>query len=124
MQQMGKQNTDLLLLPSGDWWAIDPYHSYMAVFRGIENGSSVFRQVSGGLSLATDYRGKKYGSMDFYAEGEKIWWADLPIRHHQTIYSVIGDLFSYLCIGISVAGLVIILNSINKASRQSCRDAF
>jgi len=116
MQQMGKQHTDLLLLPSGDWWAIDPYHSHMAVFRGIENGSSVFRQVSGGLSMATDYTGRRFGSMDFYTEGEKIWWADLPIGHHQTIYSLIGDLFSYLCIGISLAGLVIILSGINKKS--------
>jgi predicted amidohydrolase len=58
MRQVGDKGADLLLLPSGDWYAISPFHTYMAVYRGIENGCSVFREVSNGLSLATDYRGK------------------------------------------------------------------
>jgi apolipoprotein N-acyltransferase len=37
MRQTGRKKTDVLLLPSGDWYAISPYHTYMAVFSGIEN---------------------------------------------------------------------------------------
>ena len=109
MQQLGKQGTDVLLLPSGDWFDIDPIHTQMAVFRGIENGCSIFRQVSGGLSLATDYRGKSYGSMDFYSEGEKLWLTHLPIHHVSTIYSRVGDVFAYGCIVITLIGLGFII---------------
>jgi apolipoprotein N-acyltransferase len=102
MQQLGQNRSDVLLLPSGDWSAIAPYHSYMATFRGIENGCSVVRQVSGGLSLATDYRGKVQTSFDFYNPGEKFWISDIAIGHVPTIYSRIGDLFAYLCIAITL----------------------
>jgi apolipoprotein N-acyltransferase len=107
MRQTSKNNTGLLLLPSGDWYAIDPYHSYMAIFRGIENGCSIVRQVSGGLSVASDYRGRINASLDFYDKPEKLWIADIPVGHVFTIYSVIGDTFSYLCIAVTSLFLVI-----------------
>ena len=69
MRQLGRQNADLLLLPSGDWYAISPFHTQMAVYRGIENGCSIFREVSNGLSIATDYRGKEAGSRDYFRDG-------------------------------------------------------
>ena len=43
MRQLGRQGVGLLLLPSGDWYGIAPYHSYMAVFRAVENGCSLAR---------------------------------------------------------------------------------
>lgn len=98
MRQTSKKKAALLLLPSGDWNAIDPYHSNMAVFRGIENGCSIVREVSGGLSFASDYRGRIHASLDFYDEEEKLWIAEVPVGHVFTIYSVIGDAFVHLCI--------------------------
>ncbi len=65
LQQTGQKGTDILLIPAGDWKAISPYHTYAAVFRGIENGCAVVRQVSGGLSVAADYYGNILSSMDF-----------------------------------------------------------
>ena len=109
MQQLGQLKTGLLLLPSGDWWAISPFHSYMALFRGIENGSSVFRQASGGLSVASDYTGKILGSMDFYQEGEKCWWIDMPIQHVPTIYSSFGNSFDYACMFLAFLGVGLVI---------------
>jgi apolipoprotein N-acyltransferase len=111
MRQLGNKQADLLLLPSGDWYAISPYHSYMAVFRGIENGTSIFRQVSGGLSLATDYRGRISGSMDFYQPGEKLWSIDFHFGHINTIYNRIGDLFAWICLGLTGLGLILIIGN-------------
>ncbi len=79
MRQLGKSGTSLLMLPSGDWSAIAKYHAQMALFRAIENGCSIFRQTSGGLSVATDFRGKVYGQFDYYTPGNKMWLTALNI---------------------------------------------
>jgi apolipoprotein N-acyltransferase len=110
MRQLGRKQADLLLLPSGDWSAIAPFHSYMAIFRGIENGTSIFRQVSGGLSLASDHRGRIRGSMDFYQPGEKFWIIDFSYGHVNTLYNRIGDLFAWICLAITAIGLTLILS--------------
>ena len=54
IQQTGMNGTGLLLVPSKDWFEIDPIHSQMAVFRAIENGMSLVRQTDAGLSIAVD----------------------------------------------------------------------
>lgn len=109
MRQLSENKTDLLLLPSGDWYSIAPYHSYMAAFRGIENGTAIMRQASGGLSLLTDYRGKTLQAFDFYQPGEKIWTATISAVHATTIYSVIGDAFAYTCILFFIATIIFTL---------------
>lgn len=109
MQQLSSNKTDLLLLPSGDWFAISPYHTHMAVLRGIENGCSIVRQASGGLSVAVDNRGKEYASLDFYKEGTKLWVADVAVGHTVTIYSIIGDVFAYACFLFVLVSLVYLL---------------
>jgi apolipoprotein N-acyltransferase len=108
MRQLSKNKTDVLLLPSGDWYSISPYHTYMAVLRGIENGCSIVRQVSGGLSVAVDYRGEQHASLDFYREGIKLWVSDVPVGHKTTVYAFVGDVFAYLC-WLYVAGAIIYL---------------
>ena len=109
MLQLGKNKTDILLLPSGDWSAIAPYHTYMAAFRGIENGNAVLRQASGGLSAYMDYRGKLLKSFDFYQPGKKFWMADVPVGNVSTLYTVVGDAFAYVCIAIALSGLISML---------------
>jgi apolipoprotein N-acyltransferase len=106
MRQLAQNKSDVLLLPSGDWYDIAPYHSYMAMFRGIENGCTVVRQASGGLSLVTDYRGKAEASFDFYKPGTKFWMTDIVTGHVPTIYSHVGDAFAYACIIITVIALL------------------
>jgi apolipoprotein N-acyltransferase len=113
MRQLGRKDADLLLLPSGDWYAISRFHTQVAVYRGIENGCSIFREVSNGLSEATDYRGKVIGSRDWFREGRTLWLADMPVGHVNTIYGRIGDTFPYgclLCALAMVLSLVVIRN--------------
>jgi apolipoprotein N-acyltransferase len=109
MRQLDRKRADLLLLPSGDWYSISPFHTYMAVYRGIENGCSVLREVTSGLSIGVDYRGRRAGGLYYFREGTKLWLVDLPIGHTDTIYSRIGDLLAYGCGLLTVLMLLFLL---------------
>ena len=117
MQQLGHQGVDLLLLPSGDWYAISPYHSYMAIYRGVENGCSIFREVSNGLSIATDYRGKPVGTRDWFRDGASWWMADLPVGHVNTAYSRVGDALVFGCLIFVALSVVVLLFLRTRKSR-------
>jgi apolipoprotein N-acyltransferase len=99
LHQAGDGRADLVLIPSNDWRAIDPWHTQMAVFRGIEQGLNLVRQTSNGLSIATDYQGRVRSLMDHYeTSGDRRMIAEVPIRGVRTIYARIGDLFSWLAL--------------------------
>lgn len=76
------QNTkvDILLLPASDWKEIDPIHSQMAVFRGIEIGASVLRPARAGLSIAADPYGRIIASQDYFSTSDRALVAYVPMR--------------------------------------------
>jgi apolipoprotein N-acyltransferase len=96
--QAGRLKTDLMLVPSNDWRAIDPWHTEMARFRAIEQGFNMVRQTSLGLSVATDYQGRVLNRMDHYTTADHVMVSEVPTRGVTTIYSMIGDLFAWLSI--------------------------
>ncbi|MCX2718451.1 nitrilase-related carbon-nitrogen hydrolase [Lentiprolixibacter aurantiacus] len=101
LRQTNQIGTDILLVPSGDWKAIDPYHAYMSSLRGIENGVSVVRPVSRATSIATDPYGNLLGSTDFYSSEEKTLMVNVPMKGINTIYNRIGDLLPYTALILS-----------------------
>lgn len=84
---VGRNNIDILLVPSADWKAISPLHSQMASFRGIENGASIVRTVRAGMSLVTDPYGKVLASMDYFLKNDGVMMANVPIKGTRTLYS-------------------------------------
>jgi apolipoprotein N-acyltransferase len=102
LKQAGRQDADIMLVPSNDWREIDPWHSHMARFRAVEQGFNMVRHVSNGFSLATDYHGRVLASMDHFVTDLRDMVAVVPTRGVRTVYSRIGDLFAWLC----MAGLV------------------
>ena len=112
--EAGRQRVDVMLVPSNDWRAIDPWHTHMARLRAVEQGFNLVRHVSGGLSLATDYHGRTLASMDHYTTKHRALIAHVPTRGVQTLYSRIGDTFAWLCL----AGLLISVVS-SRTSRGS-----
>lgn len=105
LQQAGRNGTDILLVPAGDWQEISPLHSHMAVFRAIEDGVSLVRQVNGGLSLATDPYGRMLATLNHFTASERVMVAQVPTHGVHTIYPVIGDVVGWL----AVAGLVVLV---------------
>ncbi len=105
IRQAGQKQADILLLPSGDWREIAPYHAKMASVRSIENGFSMLRTVSGATSIACDYYGQVIASRNYYDRGAKVLVAYLPMQGVTTIYSKVGDVLVYIC-GAILLGIV------------------
>ena len=93
----GREDADLLLIPSSDWRAIDPIHTRMAILRGVENGCSVVRQTNKGLSAAADYQGRILASTDFFRTGERVMVAQVPVRGVRPPYVGFPDLLPLAC---------------------------
>jgi len=110
IHQAGKAGSDLMLVPSSDWEDIDPLHTQMASFRAIENGFSLVRITGGGLSAAFDYQGRVLAAVDYFTSGEQVMIAHVPVQGVRTIYSVVGDLFAWLCVAgfVGLAGWAVV----------------
>jgi apolipoprotein N-acyltransferase len=104
IRQAGMTGTAILFGPSDDWQEVDKIHAQMASFRAIEIGVSIVRPATEGLSFAFDYQGHVLATSDYFTSGGGIMVAHIPTKGVNTIYTMIGDLFSWLC----VAGFIIL----------------
>jgi apolipoprotein N-acyltransferase len=104
LAQAGASGADVMLDPSNDWRAIDPWHTQMASFRAIEQGFSLIRQTSQGLSAAFDYQGRPLAVMDHYQTTDYAMVSQVPTRGVRTIYWRLGDWVAWVCL----AGLVLL----------------
>jgi apolipoprotein N-acyltransferase len=91
------KDLDILLVPSNDWKAIDPWHTQMAKFRAIEQGFNMVRHTSNGLSAGYDYTGKVLSEMDHYTNEERVLITMLPTKGVSTLYSFSAFIFPVLC---------------------------
>ena len=107
LAQAGELRADIVLDPSNDWKAIDPWHTRMASFRAIEQGVNLVRQTSQGLSAAFDYQGRLLASMDHSLATERTLVSQVPTRGARTPYALFGDWFAWT----SLAGLAVLAAS-------------
>jgi apolipoprotein N-acyltransferase len=91
IRQAGKAGAGVLLVPALDWREISPYHSFVALFRGIENGCAVVRQTDHGMSLAADYQGTVVSGMDYFTAESRTMLFNIPAKGTATFYSLAGD---------------------------------
>jgi apolipoprotein N-acyltransferase len=96
VRQVGENGTGLLLVPSKDWFEIDPVHTYMAAFRAIENGTSLVKQTDAGLSMAVDPFGHVLAQSDFFGTTDRTMVAQVPMKHVPTLYTSFGRWFEWL----------------------------
>ena len=99
LAQAGRLQADIVLDPSNDWKAIDPWHTRMASFRAIEQGFNLVRHTSHGLSAAFDYQGRQLATMDHFAADNRVLVAQVPTSGARTLYSICGDWFGWFCVG-------------------------
>jgi len=104
LRRAGQGSADLLLLPVNDWKEIKSVHMQMAAFRAIENGVSLVRAASSGLSIAFDPWVALWASRTI-CPCDRTMTVQLPVAGVRTLYARTGDLFAWLC----VVGLVVAL---------------
>jgi len=115
IRQAGRNSTGLLLDPSSDFIEIDPVHTYMAVFRSIENGMSLVRQTEKGLSMAVDPYGRVLAQTDYFGATDRTLVAQVPVKHVTTVYSLFGSYLEWL----APIGLLLIILRALAARRQT-----
>ena len=99
-------DADIVLLPSSDWPGFDRLHTEKAQLVAIEHGYSIVRQDAHGTAAIFDARGRTLAAVDYFGTDRQVMTSQVPVQGVRTPYSVVGDLFSYLCIA-GLAGLVI-----------------
>jgi apolipoprotein N-acyltransferase len=99
----GRGGADLLIVPVNEWKEIKNIHLQMHVFRAIENGVPLVRATASGLSAAVDPWGRILSVSDFFAGSDRTMTAQVPVGRVPTLYTMVGDLFAWLC----VAGLIV-----------------
>jgi len=97
-REFGRNDADIVGVPSSDWRGIDPIHTKMAALGSIEQGHSVLRSTRFGLSAAINPIGELVAQMSSFHQNDRIMIAHLPVNKIFTLYSFVGDLFIYACI--------------------------
>ena len=115
LAQAGRLNADIVINPSNDWLAINPWHTRMASFRGIEQGFNQVRVASNGTSAVYDYHGNRLSLMNYAQTEDGSMVAYVPVNGVRTVYAMLGDWFAWICL----AGLLalIVCGVIKKKSR-------
>lgn len=115
VRQAGVQHADLLLGPSNDWAAIDPWNTEQAAFRAVECGCTLFRNVSHGRSLVVDPYGRPLAESDYFTSEDRVLTAEIPARGTRTLYALWGDWFAGCC----AAGLTVTIVAVWRRSGPS-----
>lgn len=106
LRQGAQRDVDIMLVPGYDSAGIKPYHTYVSLFRGIESGFSIVRQVNEGTSMAADYQGNLLAYQDYFGTADRLMLADVPTQGAETVYGLLGDWFAYVNV-IAAAGLAL-----------------
>jgi apolipoprotein N-acyltransferase len=97
IRQAGMMKSDLLVAPSNDWPEIKYTHAKMARLRAIENGISMLRPASSGLSTAVDPYGNIVACVDDFTSNGAPLVAVLPMGSVQTLYTLLGNFWTWIC---------------------------
>ena len=95
-----RQGAELLTVSTNDSWFSDSAALYMhnaqAQLRAIENGRYVVRAANTGISSIISDKGEVIACTEPNVEGYVM--GEIQFNSYRTLYSIIGNLFVYLCI--------------------------
>jgi apolipoprotein N-acyltransferase len=85
---------------SGPW-----QHLAVLPFRAVENRVPIARAANTGVSAFVSPNGRITGTLGLFKRG--VLTGELLLPRLRTFYTRFGDLFAYVCVGVSAAGLVL-----------------
>lgn len=121
IRQVGNKGVDILIVP-GDEPARGAanMHTELSMFRSVENGCSMLRTTLEGLTMGADYQGRVLSYLDFYnTRDNRTIITELPVKGVQTIYSLAGDWFAWLCVVLLIYFTTLAFFNINKKDISS-----
>lgn len=90
-------DTDVLLVPSWDWKALENYHSYSVTLRSIEHGAALLKPTYDGLCNVTDCRGNWLSCFNsLETGGDHVEATDVPVDGIKTPYAAVLYVFDYV----------------------------
>lgn len=98
IKQAADKDIDILLNPSWDGKAFGLKIGYISALRAVENGFTMVRISSGGLTAVIDPQFTQWAKYDGMIEENTDFYAKIPVISGNTIYGKIGYLFPILCI--------------------------
>lgn len=99
----------LMIVPANDFGRDGWVHARMSIMRGVENGFAVLRSAFNGLETASDAHGRLLAVASTVQPGMATVTAEIPLGPGPTLYTHIGDVFSWLCGILSLAIAVYLL---------------
>jgi apolipoprotein N-acyltransferase len=93
----------LMIVPANDFGRDGWLHARMAIMRGVENGFAVLRSAFNGLETVSDAYGRPVALASTLQSGMVTVTADVPLGPGPTLYTRLGDIFSWLCVALSVS---------------------
>ena len=117
-RQYGKADVDLLLVPALDFDNDGWLHSRMALLRGVENGIPIARAGSKGRLTMTDQHGQMISEQSALSNQSVTMVNELTPGIAPTPYTRWGDWFAYLCIALTLIGVVGLVRSGSWSSRR------
>lgn len=98
--QASAKDVDLLIVPAGDWPAVAEQHANMARMRAIEQGVTILRPASAGVSTIVDPFGAVHARATQEGDALTLLVSNVPVGRHKTPYGSIGDMVATLAIGL------------------------
>ena len=109
--QTSTTKTGLLVVPTGDWDAIAPLHTYMAAVRSIENGVPMLKATNHGTSALVDAYGRVVAEEYLNADAP-ILAGNIKIGNVATPYSATAPAFSLM---VQVSFLALLISLVTKS---------
>ncbi len=108
VDQTSTNGTALMVVPTGDWDAIAPFHTYMAAVRCIENGVGMLKATNHGLSAIIDNRGNIVTSATLDSD-QQVLVGELPLETVPTPYTTTAMIFVVGLQLLFLAGLLLLV---------------
>lgn len=123
MRKPGAAGVGIVFAPSNDWKDAAEPHLSVAALRSVENGYSLVRITSSGISAVVDPRGKLLFEKSTYKERRCDFVVDVPLGFGRSIYSWFGESIAMLS---GIVSCIVVVNSfmpVGKAKRTHTRNA-